>query len=243
VPLIDDDALILDSHPFRERHLIISALTRRHGTLRGVLRGARGGKTPKASATQVLSLVHMSAALSSRAELASIRQVSLLRSSFPLAASLDRAAAAAVVAELLATFCPPGEPAELHFRLGAAVLEGLLEGIEPDTAIAYAQVWTLHLGGVLPPLDRCASCGSTLAGEPRLRAEDGHALCPACAPPGTPELDAAALGWLVRVRRLPVTQVPDPVPVQVKAWLDRIERREAERPVRALDFFRRHGAG
>lgn len=241
--LVDDDALILDAFPFRERHLILTALTRSHGTVRGVLRGARSGRAPLASATQVLSLVRLTAALSSRAELATFRQVALLRSSFPLAATVEGAAAAAVVAELLATFCPPAEPATLQFRLGVAVLDGLLEGVEPETVIAYAQFWTLELGGVLPPLDRCASCGATLTAPPRVRTDDVQPLCPACAPPGTAQLDSESLGWLRRLRRLPVSEMIGPVPAPVAQWLDRVEQREAERPVRALDFFRRHGRG
>lgn len=243
MPLIDDDALILDSFPFRERHLILTALTRSHGTVRGVLRGARAGKVPLTSASQVLSLVRLSAKLSTRTDLATFRQITLLRSSFPLAATLERAAAAAVVAELLVTFCPLAEPSELQFRLGVAALDGLLEGVEPETVVAYAQAWTLELAGVLPPLDRCSSCGSALTAAPRVRTDDVHPLCPACAPPGAAQLDADSLGWLLRARRLPVKEVAGPVPRQVAQWLDRVEQREAERPVRALDFFRQHGKG
>jgi len=181
--------------------------------------------------------------VSVRADLATFRQVALLRSSFPLASSVERAAAAAVVSELLATFCPPAEPAELQFRLGVAGLDGLLEGVEPETAIAYAQAWVLELGGVLPPLDRCSACGSPLTAAPRIRGDDDHALCTACAPPGAPELDTTSVGWLQRVRRTPVREMSGPVPDPVTRWLDRVERRESERPVRALDFFRRYGRG
>jgi hypothetical protein len=56
-------------------------------------------------------------------------------------------------------------------------------------------------------------------------------------------LDAAALEWMLQARRLPVKELSQPVPSQVARWLDQVERREAERPVRALDFFRRHGQG
>lgn len=151
--LIDDDALVLDTHPYGDRHLILSLLTPSIGVVRGVFRGARGGKSPRAAATQLLSLIHVVAFSSRHAEMATIRQVDLEVSSFPLAEDLERSTAAAVVAELLATFCPQGEPAPRRFRLGTASLRALLGGIPPATVVAYCQVWLLSLSGLLPPLD------------------------------------------------------------------------------------------
>jgi DNA repair protein RecO len=150
VPLIEDDALVLDSHPYRDHHLIVALLTARGGLMRAVFRGARGGKIPKAAAAQFLSLVHLTAFQGPHAELATIRQLDLQRSSFPLSSELDRAAAAAVVAELMLSFCPLGDPAPRRFRLGVALLDSLLTGGEPETVVSYAQFWILKLGGVMP---------------------------------------------------------------------------------------------
>ena len=50
VVFVADDALVLDHHPYRDRHLILAVLTRGSGVQRGVLRRARGGKTPPAAA-------------------------------------------------------------------------------------------------------------------------------------------------------------------------------------------------
>jgi DNA repair protein RecO len=152
VSLIDTDALVLDSHPYKDRHLILALLSPTAGLFRAVLRGARGGKNPSAGATQLLSLVHVVAFQSRHAEMATVRQVDLRTSSYDLASDLDRASSAAVVAELLTTFCPPGEPAPRRFRLGIAALNALLGGTPPATAVAYCQFWCLVLGGVLPPV-------------------------------------------------------------------------------------------
>jgi DNA repair protein RecO len=152
VALIDDDALVLDNIPYRDRDLILSLLTPSIGLARGVLRGARGGKHPTAGATQILSLIHVVAFQGKHAEMASLRQVDLKMSSFPLSTDLTRSAAAAVVSELLTTFCPLGESAPRRFRLGIAALEALLSGTDPATVIAYVQFWCLALGGVLPRL-------------------------------------------------------------------------------------------
>jgi len=155
VALIDDDALVLDSLPYGELHLILLLLTPSAGVFRCVLRGARGGKSPQAAATQLLSLIRVVAFQGRRAELATVRQVELKRSSFPLARDLERAAAGAVVAELLITFCPQGEPAPRPFRLGVAALNALLEETAPATVVAYCQLWILTLSGLMPPLEDC----------------------------------------------------------------------------------------
>lgn len=209
--ILDDEALVLDHHPFRDRHLILAVLTRRSGTQRGVLRNARGGKAPAAAAAQILSLVQVSLYQRPHADLATFRHLDLLRSSYPLAADLRRSAASAVVAELLLTYCPPAEPEERFFRLGAAALEGLLSNADPDLVVAYTEFWVLALGGVLPAPDEIASA-----------------------------LPQTGIDFLGVCRNTPIGDIPGPAPARVAGWLDRRVRDEAERPLRALDFFRRH---
>lgn len=209
VPTIDDDALVLDHHPYRDRHLILAVLTRANGVQRGVLRRARGGKTPLAGAAQVLSHVHVTLFHRPHADLADFRQLELVTSSFPLARDLATSVAGSVVAELLATFCPLGEPAEKSFRLGVAALEALLSGRPATVVVAYVQYWTLALGGVLPDPE-------SIAGLVGRRDADFLATC----------------------RRQSLADVAGPVPSRAARWLDQRVREEAERPQRALSFFR-----
>jgi DNA repair protein RecO len=208
VPVIEDEALVLDHHPFGDRHLILTVLTHRSGVQRGVLRRARSGKAPAAAAAQILSLVHVSLFQRPQAELATYRHLDLVTSSYPLTRELGRTAAAAVVSELLTTFCPPAEPSEKAFRLGLTCLEGLLSGIPVDTVVAYAQFWMLALGGVLPSgSDIVESLG---------------------------ESNASTLA-AYRQKKLEVSGRP---PAPVCKWLDGLVREEADRPLRALRFYR-----
>jgi DNA repair protein RecO len=209
VPTIEDEALVLDHHPFGDRHLVLTVLTHRSGVQRGVLRRARGGKAPTAAAAQIMSLVHVGLFQKPEAELATYRHLDLVTSSFPLTRELGRSAAAAVVAELLTTYCPPAEPSERAFRLGVSCLEALLEETPADTVVAYAEFWILSLGGVLPP-------GSTIA--------------------KTLDRDSASL--LSAFRNKAVKEVPTTVTPTVSRWLDSQVREGAERPLRALSFFR-----
>jgi DNA repair protein RecO (recombination protein O) len=211
VALLDDDALVLDSLAYGELHLILSLLTPSSGVVRAVLRGARGGKHPPAAATQLLSLIHVVVFQGRRAELATVRQVDLKVSSFPLAGDLERSAATAVVAELLTTFCPQGEPAPRPFRLGVAALNALLGGTAPATVVAYTQLWILTLSGLMPPLEDCAEIADDLE-------------------------------FLVTCRTLAPSELPRLPSAELVRWLDRQVRREADRPLRALDFLRTSGA-
>jgi hypothetical protein len=212
VQLIDDEALVLDSMSYRDRDRIVAFLARREGPVRAVLRGASGGKAPRAAATQVLSRVILKARIRPGAELATCTSVDLLESSFPLAADFGAAVAATVVAELLLTYCPPGEPAERPFRLGASALTALLAGIDPDLVVSYVSCWMLRLSGLM------AEAGET--GDPEL------------------EIPPAARPFLESCRRNSLHAMPGPVPEGARRWLDRRVREEAERPLRALTFYR-----
>ncbi len=209
MPVIEDEALVLDHYPYGDRHLVLTVLTRRFGAQRGILRRARGGKAPAAAAAQILSHIHVGLFQRPSAELATYRHLDLVTSSFPLTRELGRSAAAAVVAELLTTFCPPAEPSERAFRLGVSCLEALLASTPAETVVAYTQFWVLALGGVLPS-------GSDL----------------------TEQLGPRDTAFLSSYRQQRVDHVPEVVPAGVSAWLDRLVREEADRPLRALGFFR-----
>jgi DNA repair protein RecO (recombination protein O) len=207
VARISDNALVLESRPYRDRHLLLSLLTARSGLVRGIFRRARGGKAPRAAAAQTLSLVHATGFVRRNTELATFDDLELLRSSFPVAAELERAAAAAVIAELLITFCPLEEPAPRRFRLGVALLDALLDGTPPDICVAYGELWILDLAGLLPDID-----DSVTSSRDRR--------------------------FLERCRTRGVSELELRPSAALAAWLDLRVKEEAERPLRALEFFR-----
>ncbi len=242
----NDTAIVLDALPYQDRHQIVTVLTRQHGLIRGVLRGARGGKHPLAAATQILSKVRLTIWRSPNAELATYRSIDLERPSFALAEALDRWAAATAVAELFATFCPPQEPAPRHFRLADAVTTALLDGLDPASLLAYTELWMLALGGLLPELDTCSSCGRPLVSGVYLAPADAHPLCGACTPPHSSPIDPAAVAFLRdSLTTSPAAMATSRVPPAAARWLDRLVRAEAGRPLKALDFFRKraHAGG
>jgi len=236
-----DEALVLDTLNYRDRDLLLSVLTPSRGVIRGVFRRARGGRAPRAAATQLLSQVRCSIHQSASADLASFREVDPVISSFALTTDFDAITAAAAIAELLLTFCQPGEPAPRRFRLGVAVLKALLDGVSPDGALAYTQLWSLKLGGFLPPLEICSTCGARLTNS-AVASQLGEGLhCPGCAPSGRHlgERDLANLrSWI----QGPPSAIPGSPPSALRQWLDQTTQDAAERRLKALDFHRRHAA-
>ncbi len=240
VDRFSETAVVLDSRPYRERDLLLVALGEQSGVLRGVLRGARGRRHARGSAAaQVLSEVELEGFQRPSSELATFTEIQLLRSSYPLATELERTTVASAVAELLITFCLPGEPAPQHFRLVRGLLTALLEGTPPRTALCYALTWVLRLGGVFPDLETCSSCGKPAPAPPAISAATGHPLCRRCAPSGAARLDAAGLRFLQASRHTgPEGSLPEP-PESLSRWLERLAREEAHRPLRTLDLLRR----
>ena len=234
-----DEALVLDTRNYRDRDLLLTVLTPHHGVVRGVFRRARGGRAPRAAATQLLSQVQCSIHQSASAELADFRDVDPITSSFGITTDFNATTAAAAIAELLQVFCPPGEPAPRRYRLGVAILKALLDGVSPNAALAYTQLWLLKLGGFLPPIEECSACGVRLTDRAVASPLGEGLLCPSCAPSGH-NLGPSDLGALRTWLREPPSAISGDPPTTVKTWLDQTSQDAAERRLKALDFHRRH---
>jgi DNA repair protein RecO (recombination protein O) len=141
---------------------VVTLLTRRSGQVRSLARHVRGARTSRAASLEPLALIRVTYFERPHSELATLDEASVVRSAFDLAAAPAAWAAGQVIAELTMALCPPGERAEEPFRLVDRCISGLLAGVAPVAVVSYAELWFLKLGGVLPELDRCASCGEAL---------------------------------------------------------------------------------
>jgi DNA repair protein RecO len=173
---------------------------------------------------------------SPRAELATFREIRLLRSSFGLTHDLSSMAAAAAIAEMSLAYFPEDEPAEKPFRLGVAVLEALLEGVNPRLVVTYVMFWTLTLSGLMPSLLECSICGNVLDEGFWFEAPHQQLCCSSCASGRGARVDAPSLEFLRNCRLNPVNQLAEP-PKPTWKWLTGLLRSEAERSLKALRFF------
>ena len=141
---------MLNTYPARERDKLVVFLTPEHGKRKGWAYGARSLKSRFGAALEPLAKVRISFVERESDEVARIESVDLIRSLFPAQQNLVANVAASYIAETVDTFAQPEDPADLIYRLLDKTTEALLDGADPVAVVAYAELWMLRLGGVLP---------------------------------------------------------------------------------------------
>ena len=175
------EAIILHTFPARERDKMVVFLTPDHGKRKGWAYGARAIKSRFGAALEPLAKVRIGYAERESDEVVRIESVDLIRSLFPAQQNLISSIAATYIAELVDTYAQPNDPAELMYRLLDRTTEALLEGAWPVAVVAYAEIWTLKLGGIFPSLRTCAECGEALARPLHFDARNASFVCGSCA--------------------------------------------------------------
>lgn len=166
------EAFVLVTYPLREKDRIVSLLTRDAGKKRGVARGVSSPRSPFAGALEPMSEVQVLYAEKEGQELASIRSIDTIRSSFPISRRLEEALLLSALAESLQTFVSDSEPAEPFFRLARHAMDALFARGAPESVATYFDVWVLKLSGLLPPPEECAGCGRPIRSDEPLFFEE-----------------------------------------------------------------------
>ena len=201
--ILQSDALVLRAYKLGETSKVVTLLSRAHGKLRAVARGARNPRSRYQSSLELLSEVRVSLYGRQGADLFRLGACELLHSAFPLASrDLESSLAVSYFADLIDAFVPEGAADDAVYRLALAVLHAA-EARQPLALLSrYLEAWTLRLHGLYPQLERCASCDGALP-EGRLsyhRPAHGF-VCLNCGPASGPLIGPAqrhVLGELFR---------------------------------------------
>ncbi|MBV8516431.1 MAG: DNA repair protein RecO [Acidobacteria bacterium] len=175
------EAIILHTWPARERDKMVVFLTPEHGKRKAWAYGARGIKSRFGAALEPLAKVRIGYVERESDEVLRIESVDLIRSLFPAQQNLVSSVAATYIAELVDTFAPADDPAELIYRLLDRTTEALLDGAPALAVIAYAEIWMLRLGGIFPSAKTCIECGGSLARPLRFDERLQGFICEHCA--------------------------------------------------------------
>jgi DNA repair protein RecO (recombination protein O) len=175
------EAIVLHTFAARERDKMVVFLTPDHGKRKGWAYGARAIRSRFGAALEPLAKVRIGYSERENDEVVRIESVDLVRSLFPAQQSLVSSVAATYIAELVDTFAPADDPAELIYRLLDRSCEALLEGCPPLAVVTYAEIWMLRLAGIFPSTRECMQCGEPL--ERPLRFDDRQEgfVCASCA--------------------------------------------------------------
>lgn len=184
MPLVSEDALILQAFPYSETSKILRLLTRGHGVVPVMVRGARRPRSRYGGLlepfTEGIASIHMK----HNRELQTLGGFDLVRSGQRLGSDLVRFGGASVLAELV-LHAESAEPDALLFvRVRDSLRELATVPSHEVELLLLARLWGLvaHLG-FAPVLDHCLRCGRYLdAGEDVFfEYAEGGVRCTKCA--------------------------------------------------------------
>ncbi|HVF29494.1 MAG TPA: DNA repair protein RecO [Pyrinomonadaceae bacterium] len=182
MPLVETESLVLKSYNLAEADRIVVFLTRDHGVVRGVAKGAKRLTSRFGSTLEPFSKVNLEYFQKEERELVTIQTVELIRSCFETASDPAFLRTFSYIADLLISFAPPHDPNEKLYRMVSACIDA--EPNSPDSLGSirlYFEVWLLRLGGYLPDWTRCDNCHRQLdAGEEANLKADFALLCGNC---------------------------------------------------------------
>jgi DNA repair protein RecO (recombination protein O) len=195
MPLHESEAIVLQSYPLGEADRIVSFFSRTAGRLRGVAAGARRTKSRFGSTLERLSHVRIWFFERENRELVRINQCELIESFLGAFGDLAASTALSLFSEITEAVLPDHEASDANFRLLLLAAQSIKRTGKPEMPLAYFTLWTVKLGGWLPPLDSCSRCGKSLAPtDPAYFSRSGSALaCGKCRAPGMRVISAAAL--------------------------------------------------
>jgi DNA repair protein RecO (recombination protein O) len=235
MPLHESEAIVLQSYPLGEADRLVSFLSRTMGRMRGVAAGARRPKSRFGSTLERLSHVRVWFFERETRELVRINQCEIIESFVDAFRDYDSSVGLSLFSEITQSVLPDREVSDASFRLLLLCAQVVKRTGKVEPSLAYFTLWTVKLGGWLPPLDACSRCGRPLqpnaeAAQPVYFLPSASAIvCANCRKPGmrviTPPVLAAIRRMLSeRLDRLTQDVVPPRVARELtEIMLDVIE--------------------
>lgn len=196
MPARETEAIILKTFPLGEADRLVSFFGRLSGRLRGVAAGARRIKNRYGSTLEVLSHVQMRYIERETRDLVRIQECELLESFHRAQADYGLSTGFALISEITERTLPEQEVAEPIFRLLLLTAREVERRGSWELPLAYFAFWTVKLGGYLPPLEQCASCGKALGAQPGFHfGQAGGLDCENCRRPGMRPVSRSGRDW------------------------------------------------
>ncbi len=177
MPARESEALVLRTYPYREADLIVSFFTRDRGKLRGIARGVRRPKSRFGASLERLSHSRIGYFEKQTLDLVRIDRGELLSPPVLMQADFPTSVALDFIAEVAEDMLPEHEINDAYFRLLTLTVDAVRASLRrplppaPNSAaesggvwpaLTYFALWSVRLGGWLPPLDVCLETGEHL---------------------------------------------------------------------------------
>jgi DNA repair protein RecO (recombination protein O) len=174
------EAIIISSMNLGEADKLVTFFSLDRGMLKGVAKNARKSFKRFGAGLESFTLSRLHLYEREYQELARIESCDIIEQHATIGCDLGRAAAGAVMLELVREMAPLGERNAAAFLLLSHVLHLLDEGEDPLFLLRIFEIKFLSLLGYQPKLDHCLSCGTQPKGDAIFLSMKGGVLCPAC---------------------------------------------------------------
>jgi DNA repair protein RecO (recombination protein O) len=204
------EAIIISSMNLGEADKLVTFFSLDRGMLKGVAKNAR--KSFKRFGAGLESFTYCLLNLYEREhqELIRIESTDIIEQHSSIGNDLGRAAAGAVMLEMVREMSPLGERNHTAFLLLSHTLRLLDEAVDPSFLLMIFEIKFLSLLGYQPRLDQCISCGSRPKGEMKFIGLKGGILCPDCmVSSGEPEIriSSGTAGFYYQALRMDMDKV------------------------------------
>lgn len=197
---VSSEGIVLGTSPVGEADLIVTLFTHSEGKIRGSARAARKSVRRFGGALAPLTRGLATWTESEGQELVRLESFETIVSFAERQSELAWFYLFAYVAEVTDTFARDREADERFYRLVTAASDASASGASPARVRRWFEIWTLRLQGLLPSLETCAGCGTTVPAEGSVRVSDsGDAWCERCASRGGAaalQLSGAERAWI-----------------------------------------------
>jgi DNA repair protein RecO (recombination protein O) len=181
---IESESIVLKTYNLAEADKIVILLTKDHGVIRGVAKGAKRLKSRFGSGLEPFSVISLTYRQKDSVELVSIEKAELVRSYFSSAGTLGFLEKFAYLCELLIAFTPPHDPNETLYRMVRACLDAAGDHNSDLVSIGtYFELWLLRLAGYLPDWRECNMCKREFSTVENAQIDSSYYLvCSQCKP-------------------------------------------------------------
>lgn len=204
------EAVIIGTMNLGEADKIVTFFSLDRGRLRGVAPNARKSFRRFGAGLELFTHCRLHLYEREHQDLLRIESADILTQRFSIAADLERAAAGAVMLELVRELAPEGERNPAAFVVVNHVLNLLEAGEDPLFLLRIFQIRFLSLLGYQPKLDACLSCGCASDRKMVFFGQKGGVICTSCLVSSgrdEPSLSPGAIGFYYHALRMDLDKI------------------------------------
>ena len=200
MPIVTTPGVVLQTHSYSDTSKILRLMTRDHGPLSAMARGALRPRSRFSGVLEPFAEGTATIYVKPNRDLHSLSEFGLIRERQVLGRDLHKYAGASVLCELVLRLAPAERDPHLYevLRMG---LDALVEADARQVrGTVLAAIWVLvDALGFAPAVDECSRCGRPIAEEAAtFDMRDGTLVCTRCLP-GTPSLSSGDVAILRRL--------------------------------------------